>query len=64
MKRGFEEIREEILKHLSKNPMNRMELARAVDSDYRTIHRHLIWLIGVEKVKKQTKKDVVYYSRI
>lgn len=64
MKRNFEEIREGILKQLSKNQMNRMELARALGSDYRTIDRHLIWLIGIEKVKKLSKNNEIFYSKI
>ena len=62
MKREFSEIRKNILNHLSKKPMERMELARALKCDYRTIQRHLIWLAGEEKIKKSHRNDKTYYT--
>ena len=61
MKRKFDELRTEILNTLMKKPMSRMELAKAIHSDYRTIERQLIWLLGLEKIKKIQKDNKVFY---
>jgi DNA-binding transcriptional ArsR family regulator len=52
MKREFEEIRKKILLNLNKKPMTKMELSKIIKADYRTVERHLIWLIGTNRIKK------------
>ena len=62
MKRNFKEIRNKILKTLNKSKMTRMEIARNIDADYRTVERHIIWLIGIDKIKKVEKDKRIYYK--
>ena len=64
MKRKFEEIRRKILYYLEKRTMTKMELSKTINADYRTIERHLIWLLGNEKIKKIEKNKKVYYKVI
>lgn len=64
MKRKFVEIRKKILRSLRKKPMNRMEISRVIKADYRTVGRHLIWLLGTEKIKKvKINGKIVYRSK-
>ena len=62
MKRSFDEIRNKIINSLTESRMTKMEIARNIDADYRTVERHLIWLIGTDKVKKVEKDKKVYYK--
>ena len=51
-KKKFEDIRNRIIINLQKNNHTKMELAKLLKSEYRTIERHLIWLLGTEKIRK------------
>ncbi|MBL7169657.1 MAG: hypothetical protein ISS48_01400 [Candidatus Aenigmarchaeota archaeon] len=62
MKRSFEEIRNKILTTLTSSKITKMEIARNIDADYRTVERHLIWLIGTDKIKRVEKDKKVYYK--
>ena len=64
MKRKFLEIRKRMLANLEKTEMTRMQLAKSLRADYRTIDRHLIWLIGQEKIRKIPKDDKIFYTAI
>ena len=61
MKRNFDVIRKKILYVLNQNNMSRMEISRSVNADYRTVDRHLIWLIGYGKIRRiRRDKKTVY----
>jgi len=62
MKRTFKTIRNEILKLLETKIMTKMEISRAINTDYRTIEKHLIWLLGTERVMKVERNKKVYYK--
>jgi len=62
MKRKFEEIRESILQNLGKKQLTNMELSKELKADYRTINKHLIWLLGMEKIEKIKINKKVYYK--
>lgn len=62
MKRKFSEIRKKILLTLNKKEMARMQLAKSLNADYRTIDRHLIWLLGEERIKKVRNGEKILYS--
>ena len=61
MKRKFKDIRKQIQRTLTNEECTRMEIARKLDADYRTIERHLIWLCGTDKVERIKKNKKVYY---
>ena len=61
MKRKFEDLRNKILKTLSDKPLTRMEIAKKIDADYRTVDKHLIWLCGVERIRKINRDKKIYY---
>lgn len=62
MKRSFDNIRSRILSVLNKSEMTKMEIAMGIKADYRTVERHLIWLIGTEVIKKINKNKNIYYK--
>ena len=62
MKRKFKEIRESILQHLKEKSLTNMELSKELKADYRTINKHLIWLLGMEKIEKIKRNKKVYYK--
>ncbi|MBI2233296.1 MAG: hypothetical protein HYU56_05220 [Candidatus Aenigmarchaeota archaeon] len=64
MKRKFQDIRNKIFVAVSKKPLSKMEIAKTIKADYRTVDKHLIWLIGTQKIKKIIKGNKVVYKII
>lgn len=61
MKRKFDDLRNKILKTLKDGGLTRMEIARKIDADYRTVDKHLIWLCGTDRIKRIKRDKSVYY---
>lgn len=61
MKRKFDDLRNKILKTLKEGEFTRMEIARKINADYRTVDKHLIWLCGVEQVKRIKRDKKICY---
>lgn len=62
MKRRFDEIRKKILKSIKNKPLTKMEISKEINADYRTVERHLIWLLGMGKIKTLKKNKKIYYK--
>ena len=61
MKRKFTDLRSNILKVLSDKQLTRMEIARKISADYRTVDKHLIWLCGIERIRRIKRDKKAYY---
>ena len=64
MKRKFNDLRNKILKALNDGELTRMELARKINADYRTVDKHLIWLCGTEQIRKIKRDKKTLYRVI
>jgi predicted HTH transcriptional regulator len=61
-KRTFKKIREDIINLLKdRNEATPTQISQITDADFRTIKRHLIWLLGLEKIGKKTRGTKTYY---
>lgn len=61
-KKTFEEIRKNILSLIGmRKRITATQLSQLMSADYRTVKRHLIWLMGTEKISYSKEGRKTYY---
>lgn len=61
-KRTFKRIRDEILRLLAeKKELTPTQISQITGADFRTVKRHLIWLVGLGKLGLKRKGLKTYY---